>query len=40
MNELNRDRVKTSEDVTVSGITLTQREDGAWAIPETSVMSA
>ena len=33
MNEIKHKTIKTSEDVTVSGITLTQREDGAWAIP-------
>ena len=27
------DTIKKLDDVTVSGITLTQREDGAWAIP-------
>ena len=27
------DTIKKLDDVTISGITLTQREDGAWAIP-------
>ena len=33
MNEIKHKTIKTTEDVTISGITLTQREDGAWAIP-------
>ena len=33
MNEIKHKTIKTTDDVTVSGITLTQREDGAWAIP-------
>ena len=33
MNEIKHKTIKTTEDVTVRGITLTQREDGAWAIP-------
>ena len=33
MNEIKHKTIKTTEDVTINGITLTQREDGAWALP-------